>query len=99
MQCSGQNFSVFVKKMRKIIHVFGDFCANALFVCVLTMENCLFSCLTGLQPVLFDFFFEHESLLVICVYFSAKRWVFPIGTHTHSCRELVFHLKFIEDLT
>ena len=52
LQCSGQNFSVFVKKMWKIIHVFGDFCANLLFVCALTMESCLFSCLSGLQPYL-----------------------------------------------
>ena len=77
--------------MWKIIHVFGDFCANVLFVCVLTMESCQFSCLTGLQPVLFNSFFEHENLLVICFYFSAKRQVLPIGTYTHSCRELVFH--------
>ena len=33
MQCSGQNFSVFVKKIWKIIHVFGDFCADVLFLC------------------------------------------------------------------
>ena len=33
LQCSGQNFSVFEKKMWKIIHVFGDFCADVLFLC------------------------------------------------------------------
>ena len=57
------------------------------------MESCLFSYLTGLQPVLFASFFEQENLLVICSYFSAKRRVLPIGTHTHSCRELFFSLK------